>query len=133
MRSYRRASNLLESEGGRRDGWHIELDGRVVGALDDPQWVQMFWYTYAVKGDLLAAGSPLRNNDLWARCRFVFRSRRTGDAPHAFCGGRPPFIREGRVLMRGLYLVPKTVRERFWTRMIWLVRLVGRAGRSSAG
>lgn len=91
--------------GGRGHGWTIELDGRVVGALDEPTWVDMFWYSYAVRGDLVSPCAPLLDDDLWGRCRFTFRNRASSEiAANAFCGGRAPFVQHGRVLMRALYV-----------------------------
>ncbi len=101
--------------------WMIELDGEVLGLLDDPQCEDMFWRSYALHGDL-SHDAPLGNDRLWADCRFDFLCMCCGAlAPNAFCGGKPPFVRRGRILMRGL-LVPAPVTRRRGI-CAWLRRL----------
>ena len=104
---YLRATNY-----GRTDGWWVELDDAPVGELYDPRFVDMFWHSYAVRS--LAGGeSNLADDRLWQACRFTFRSRGTGTvAPAAFAGGSPPYVQDGRVLMRGLHLLPRSWLER---------------------
>ena len=121
---------LVDSDYGREAGWDIELDGRVVGQLSDPKWADMFWYSYAVTDVVADApgsyreSSPIATEALWSECRFAFRSRGTGEvARHAFPGGRPPVVRGGRVLMRGLYLVPSSRMESL---LVWILSLTWR-------
>jgi hypothetical protein len=91
--------------------WTIELDDDVLGALDDPRSEDMFWRSYSVRGDL-RVDAPLRDDELWSACRFRFRCRCCGaTAPNPFCGGLPPFVRNGRVWMRGLLLPSATTRR----------------------
>lgn len=102
------ATKLRRGHGVR---WTIALDGNALGVLDDPRWEEMFWCSLSVQGDL-RANAPLRNDQLWAACRFEFRCRCCDAvAPNALCGGSPPFVRSGRVLMRGL-VVPAARRRR---------------------
>lgn len=118
-----RARLLVDSDYGREAGWDIELDGHVVGELSDPQWVDMFWYSYAVTevSGSDGASSPIANDTLWNECRFCFRSRATGEvALHAFPGGSPPFVHDGRVLIRALYLVPSS---RVESMLVWILSL----------
>jgi hypothetical protein len=119
MRSLDRARFLCSSNYGRLDGWYVELDGTPVGELSDARFEDMFWYSYAVNEIGTAAGSPVYEDGLWNACRFTFRHRFSGEVVNeAFCGGKPPFVRNGRVLMRALYLLPNTALERFWLRVL---------------
>ncbi len=103
-----RARWLTRSNFGRNDGWFVELDGRVVGELDDPRWEDMFWYSYAVRR-VGGPGSPLDDDALWSECRFSFRSRTCGErVDGVLVGGTPPFVHSNRVLLRGLYLQPSS-------------------------
>lgn len=109
VRALERAQRLLNSGYGRNDGWDIELDGRVVGQLSDPRFEDMFWFSYAVTAENEGGGdaSPIADYTLWGQCRFRFRSQASGTvALHPFPGGGPPFVRDGRVLMRALYVMP---------------------------
>jgi hypothetical protein len=119
MRSFRRARYLLESAFGRHDGWYVEFEGEIVGELTDPQFADMFWVSYAVhqaKGDRSAV---LHDDALWNDCRFVFRSRRTGErAKNALAWGVRPAIQDGRVEMRALYLTEHSYLERAW---VWIL------------
>jgi hypothetical protein len=82
----------------------------------------MFWDSYAVTGTTDADPSPISDDAMWSDCRFVFRNRRTGDVvTTAFCGGKPPFIRDGRVLVRSLHLEASTPMERFCLRIVSLL------------
>jgi hypothetical protein len=113
MRALERARALVRTNYGRRDGWSIEFRGVTVGELEDPKRVELFWDSYAVRFTAPSRNAVLVDDELWKRGAFVFRNRRTGEvAPHAFCSGPPPFIRDGRVVMRGLYLVPSSLLER---------------------
>jgi hypothetical protein len=124
MRSLVRARHLLASNYGRDDGWSVELDGRSVGELSDARFEEMFWDSYAVSA---AHDSPIFDDASWNACRFDFRNRRTGDVvTTAFVGGAAPFIRHGRVHIRGLHLKDETSAERLWLRMLSLIAFQGR-------
>lgn len=126
METFQRARSLLLSDFGRKDEWEIELKGAVVGVLDDPKRVELFWYSYAVRGTPLR-GTVLRDDDAWRGGVFAFRNRRTGELAHsAFCGGEAPFVRDGRVLVRGLALRPGSMAERVV--LYFLLRLPGATG-----
>lgn len=45
---YRDQLRVWESNYGRSLGWDIELDGRVVGLLDEPHQEDMFWTSYRI-------------------------------------------------------------------------------------
>lgn len=120
--AYARASYLVRSDFGRVDGWYIELDGRVIGDLADPFWADQFWHSYTVTTKSQDDDALIRDDRLWSEGRFTFRSRRTGETVvHAFCGGAPPFVREGRVLMRRLYLLPNSRVENLWLTLFQLL------------
>jgi hypothetical protein len=113
MRALDRARSLLRSNFGRRDGWFVEFRGAVVGELEEAERVEQFWDSYVVRCAPDSTDLLLRNDDLWNRCAFIFRNRRTHEsARHAFPGRGAPFVRDGRVHMRGLYLVPESALER---------------------
>jgi hypothetical protein len=117
MRSLARARYLLASEHGRRDGWYVELDGAPVGELDDARSEDMFWDPYAVTAS--PGGAVIHDDSLWNAGRFTFRSRSAGEVVEtALCGGRPPFVRDGRVLLRGLYLAPRGPAQRALLRLL---------------
>ena len=119
MRSWRRARDLLVSNYGRADGWHVELDDRRVAELTGVNFEDVFWDSYEVSANTYDDASQIRDDRLWAASRFVFRSRRTGElVATAFCGGTPPFIRNGRVRIRGLYLSAHTVAQRVCLRIL---------------
>jgi hypothetical protein len=123
MHSLYRARHLLVSDHGRRDGWYVDLDGRTVGDLGDVRSEEMFWDSYAVTAESEASASTIRDDSLWNACRFTFRNRLTGDVvTTALCGGHPPFVRDGRVLIRGLYLVPTGLVQRLILRGLTILR-----------
>jgi hypothetical protein len=98
---------LAESDYGRNLGWYIEYEGQVVGTLDECQWCEMFWDWYRVAPTPGVGDETLRNDTLWNECRFRFRNRRMNEyAAYPFCGGKPPFVSDGKITMRGLYLLP---------------------------
>ena len=112
MRALGRARSLLRSDFGRRDGWYIELAGAVIGELEDPLWVDMFWDSYSLRRIAAEYRFALLDDELWHSGALVFRNRRTKEiARWAFAGGSP-VVRNGRVTMRGLYLVPTSMLER---------------------
>ena len=121
MHSFARARFLLASDNGRRDGWNVELDGMPVAELGDARSEEMFWDSYAVTAP--SEASPIFDDFLWNACRFSFRSRSTGEVVETvISGGQPPFVRDGRVLLRGLYLAPHRAAERLMLRGLSLLR-----------
>lgn len=87
--------------------WHLPdpfraevlLDGRLVGILTDRRFVDMFWFSYALEPRDIA----VLDDELWGHCRFHFRDPATGRVcTGAFPGGRAPFVRDGRVMVRAM-------------------------------
>lgn len=113
MRStLRRAHRLACSNYGRDYGWYAEYQGRVVGELTDARWEDMFWDSYAVTPASREAEPVFIDDDLWERCQFRFRNKEMNEyAENAFCAGTAPFIRNGRIFMRGLFLLPNSFLE----------------------
>ena len=108
-----RARFLVRSDFGRRCGWDIELDGEHVGVLDQPLFEDMFWCSYRVQPN--SGDASVYDDRLWETTRFEFRSRATSELVEgAFVGGSPPFVQDGRVNMRRLYLVPHSRLERLF-------------------
>jgi hypothetical protein len=103
-----RTKLLAESNYGRDFGWYIEYEGAVIGELDECKWCDMFWDRYCVTPSSGVGETLIRNDDLWNECRFHFRNRRLDEYPlNAFCGGTPPFVDDGKITMRALYLLPE--------------------------
>jgi hypothetical protein len=123
MRSLGRARDLLVSNYGRADGWFVELDDKRVAELTGVRSEDMFWDSYEVASNSHDDGSQIRDDALWHACRFSFRNRRTGElVATAFCGGTAPFVRDGRVRIRGLYLRASTAAERVCLAVLRLLR-----------
>jgi hypothetical protein len=95
---------LRKSKYGRDHGWFIELDGQRVGELVDWQFEDMFWCSYRVIAADDAGKDIVFRDDLWNASRFRFKNKQlTVYARHPFSGGG---VIDGRVNMRGLYLLP---------------------------
>jgi hypothetical protein len=125
----RRAHQLICSNYGREYGWYAEYQGRVIGELTDPRWEDMFWHSYAAAPADREAEPVFFDDDLWNRCQFRFRNKVLNEyAENAFCGGTAPFICNGRILMRCLYLLPKSLLEVAAMRVIgWSSRIHARS------
>ena len=105
----RYASFLVRSNFGRASGWIVELDGSPLGQLTDCVNADMFWDSYSIAPIQRTDTSRLYDDELWNGCKFRFKNQESGEyVNEAFCGGAPPFVRDGRILMRRLYLSPKT-------------------------
>jgi hypothetical protein len=89
--------------------WLVEIHGRPVALLSDPQWEDMFWQSYKFTplvedADVLA---KLQDTEFWKVCESQgvrFRHRATSAlSEHAF-PGMTPFLVPGRISMRGMHL-----------------------------
>jgi hypothetical protein len=122
---------IIATNYGRDAGWFVEHHGRRVAQLTDPQFADMFWYSYQVEPlteDPAEREALLTSPDRWLACEFVFRSRRFGlAAENAFPAGGV-FPEPGRVLMRALYLNIDS--PSVWERLLLWLR-GGRAARNA--
>ncbi|HEV2292467.1 MAG TPA: hypothetical protein VGR35_01345 [Tepidisphaeraceae bacterium] len=108
---YRDRLRVWESGYGRSDGWDVELDGKPVAFMDEPQWEEMFWVSYrltpttddpSLKERLLSESFWGANSDEWSK--LVFRSRATGLVAENAFPSIKPFVGPQRVNMRALYI-----------------------------
>ena len=88
--------------------WSVFRDDHLVGRLVEPIWEDMFWHSYRVIGPRERPLDPrvdITSASFWcdiealSYVNLVLGVR----APHAFPAIDPP--RDGRVWMRGLYVV----------------------------
>ena len=90
------------------DEWVVELSGRRVAILTDPQFYDMFWESFEIEpvvSDFAEQWRMLTDRTWWLENRFVFRNHLTKQvAENAFPAG-DVFTDSGRVIMRGLYIV----------------------------
>ena len=100
---------LAETNHGRSEGWDLELAGRVVAHLDEPQWEDMFWVSYRITPTTDDADLAVRllsegfwRGDDWTH--LVFRSRILGLAADPF-PSIEPLVAPARVNMRALYIM----------------------------
>jgi hypothetical protein len=109
----KRAWQLAKYNYGNGHDWFVEYDGRVVGILNDQHFVEMFWDECCIE----EIDPIVRDEDLWNNCQFKFRSSVINEyAYFAFAGWGAPFIRNGRMSMRGLYLSARNDIERHLAR-----------------
>lgn len=82
----------------------VLYEGRVVAILTDRVVTEMFWRRYRLEAvDAFGAG-VIGDDRLWETGRFTFRDPLTGAiCDSGFAGGAPPFVREGRISLRGLF------------------------------
>ena len=106
LQKWRRKRELRKSNYGREYGWYLECEGKDVGELVNPEWVEMFWTSYEI---ISYDDSIVYNKDLWTNCVFRYRNKKLNEyADYAFAAIYidTPGIKKGdKVLMRGLYLV----------------------------
>jgi hypothetical protein len=119
---HRRLLDLYRS-GGR---WAIERDGRPVADLARPQFVEMFWYSWAVEPTAAdpAERAAVLTPEYWAPgliTRTEFRSHDFGHVASAWWAGGG--LRDGRLTVRGLYLPEPAGR---WDRFVlWVLFQLG--------
>src|SRR5690242_10322255 len=56
---------ILETDFGRDAGWSVELDGRVIAVLTEPQFVDMFWESCAIEWLDEPEGGRVRTDIQW--------------------------------------------------------------------
>jgi len=124
---YRDRLRIWESNSGRSLGWDAELNGRVVGLLDEPRQEDMFWTSYRVSatGDDPAVSARQMSEELWkgdGYTSLVFRSRALGLVAENPFPAVHPFVGPGRVSMRGLYISCGPPAR--WDRLVLKIRAV---------
>ncbi len=94
-----------------RDPFRAEVihDGRLVAILTDRVFTEMFWRRYRIEPVDEFGDGVISDDSLWEVCRFTFRDPLTGSVCQTgFAGGPPPYIRDGRISLRGLLFPPTT-------------------------
>lgn len=102
-----RKRQIIESDYGRTGGWYVEYNGRRIAVLSDPQYQDMFWVSYAIEpltDDDEERRQLLESEQFWLT-KFVYRSKQFGEIAENAIPAGTPFIRPGRINMRGLYLI----------------------------
>lgn len=116
---------IIETNYGRECGWYVEVDGRKVARLVDPQWEDMFWVTYRLEPltDDPQEKALLYTNEFWDSGKHVYRNCEFDEkAPDAFTCGSPGtrLLEMSRISMRSLYLV---VPDYLWdSLLLWFRR-----------
>jgi hypothetical protein len=124
---------VWESNYGRSSGWDIELEGRVVGLLDDPHHEDMFWTSYRISSttDDPELSARLLSDELWKGdgwAKLVFRSRALGLCAESPFPAVDAFVAPRRVSMRALYIPSRQPAP--WDRLVLKIRAVLRARRA---
>ena len=109
LMKYRDQLCVWESNYGRSLGWDIELDGRVVGLLDEAHHEDMFWTSYRISSttDDQELSTRLLSNEFWKGdgfAKLVFRSRALGLCAENAFPAVDVFVASQRVSMRALYI-----------------------------
>ena len=82
----------------------VLYQGEVIAYLTDSEFIEMFWREYRIEPRTDESREIIANDELWERCAFEFRDPATGNVcTSAFVGGTKPFIKNGRVALRGLH------------------------------
>lgn len=118
---------IIETNFGQECGWYVEVDGRKIARLSDPQWEDQFWFSYRLEPltDDSKDRALLYSGEFWDSCKAIFRNCEFNVvAPFAFAGGLSDELatrlREtGRISMRGLYL---KVPEYSWDGLFFWLR-----------
>lgn len=91
----------------------VMYQGHAVADLSDRNCSDMFWCTYKIAARSIDAEKLIADDNLWERCEFYFRDPKTQKlSTMAFAGGGRPFVKEGRILLRGLYFGGSRNREK---------------------
>lgn len=100
---------LAETDHGCSEGWDLELDGRVVGHLDEACWEDMFWISYRITPttDDAELAARLLTEGFWREDwrHLTFRSRALGLAAEHPFPSIEPLVAPARVNMRALYIL----------------------------
>lgn len=110
-----RVRHLLNSNYGRKYGWLIELDGKIIGELKNPRYADMFWVSYDIVALKKGEECFVNARTTWDELELRFKNKVMNEyAIYAF-PSIPPNTEnsmKGKVTMRGLYLIPKGLIEK---------------------
>jgi len=102
-----RIFNLLRSNLGRQFGWYIEFNGLIVGELRNPSYHDMYWDSYDVVPTDDAGNKILTDDQHWLDGTLQFRNKNIDEyAFTAIAADTHPVVKNSKVLMRSLYLMP---------------------------
>jgi hypothetical protein len=109
--AYERALQIRQTNYGRTAGWVVERNGLPIALLTEPRQEDMFWVSYQLhiitEDEKLSR--DLGTKEFWKsqECSdLVWRSRQFGDIADGPFPAGAPFTRDGRLIMRALYLHP---------------------------
>lgn len=107
---FKRAQDLLDSSYGRKYGWFIELDGRIIGELKNPKYADMFWVSYDIVALNNEEESFVNAHSTWDNPKLRIKNKVMNEyAIYASPSISPNSENsmQGKVVIRGLYLTPK--------------------------
>lgn len=79
-------------------------ENEVVATISDRENKEMFWHEYSISPIDKVSQNIIENDDLWDQCKFTFRDPKTNRVCNSgLAGGGPPYIKDGRIQLRGLY------------------------------
>jgi hypothetical protein len=116
-----------QAEARTSDEWQVERGADVLAILSSPRFEDMFWVSYRLEilSDDPNVRGAMGTREFWAEAeaqQLVWRNRGSGEtAPWPFPSLRA-FTEDGRLVMRGLYVVKRRVGV--WKRAAsWIRRL----------
>lgn len=102
-----RAIKIFKSNYGRDYGWYIELNNHIIGELQNPVQIEMFWESYKIIPKDENYKDLLNSSNFWLNQDLKFRNKGLDKyANFAFPGGISTENKSlnGQVAMRALYL-----------------------------
>ena len=105
--SYQRRLRIWQTNYGRDEGWHVELEGVRVAELVDCQFADHFWDSYQIVpvANEWEDEKGLLKRMFWDDFKnLTFRNRTFEEVANAAWPSSNPLNEEGRVYMRALYL-----------------------------
>lgn len=106
MTKFNRKSELEESNWGRKHGWFIEYENKIIGELVDFKSGDMFWFNYKIIA-YNGFEEIVLNNENWEKCIFKYRNKFYPQYANQAFSGISGISKEDENLiisMRGLHL-----------------------------
>ena len=131
---YRKRLEIWETNYGRDAGWILERNGQPIAILSNCRNQEMFWDSYDL--EILTEDSELRQRmttvEFWDELEgMVYRNQAFGDIVESAFPAASPFLKSGRLSMRGLYL---PIREPMpWDQAVLWLRSLIRSRRDEQG